>query len=152
MLPHYSVHVIRLLVTHIRKVIFHLVIYGLFSKKKTVSCGVNFLAVKYIYLLYVYWQECTRSPVFQNNTTARSSVSVKHNNLWFILNKKATALDNLQTMWTQSGCSTDKEILTITLKYSAIHRVLSEMAFQNIVFYWFQHELFMAWFLVTTVY
>lgn len=55
-------------------------------------------------------------------------------------------------MRTQSGCYTDKEKLTITLKHSAIHRELSEMAFQNIVFYWFQHELFMAWFLVTTVY
>lgn len=55
-------------------------------------------------------------------------------------------------MRTQSGCYTDKEKLTITLKHSAIHRELSEMAFQNIVFYWFQLELFMAWFLVTTVY
>lgn len=50
----------------------------------------------------------------------------------------------MQTMRTQSGCYTDKEKLTITLKHSAIHRELSEMAFQNIVFYWFQHELFMA--------
>lgn len=151
MLPHYSVHVIRLLVTHILKVIF-IWSFTVCSVKKTVSCGVNFSSCQ-IYLFIIRLLTRVHSiPSLSNNTTARSSESDKNNNLWFILNKKATALDNLQTMWTQSGCSTDKEILTITLKYSAIHRVLSEMAFQNIVFYWFQHELFMAWFLVTTVY
>lgn len=147
MLPYYSVHGIRLLMTHILKVIFHLVIYCLFSKK-TVSCRVNFLSVKYIFIYYTSIDKSALDPQSFKITQRLDPVcqsSIITCDLFWIRN-------NLQTMRTQSGCYTDKEKLTITLKHSAIHRELSEMAFQNIVFYWFQHELFMAWFLVTTVY
>lgn len=148
MLPYYSVHGIRLLMTHILKVIFHLVIYCLFSLFSKKPFRVNFLSVKYIFIYYTSIDKSALDPQSFKITQRLDPVcqsSIITCDLFWIRN-------NLQTMRTQSGCYTDKEKLTITLKHSAIHRELSEMAFQNIVFYWFQHELFMTWFLVTTVY